>query len=234
MRLRFCDRSRGENRTHLLAVSRKSCYKTNMDSAKRFFDDQFLNLLESQAEAAGGSVRLLSQHLDGQPKTPDDYARVCEQVTSIGESISALLVRTIKSSLFGEDVQALTSALAEISESVAQFAERFGLLKDHPVQVDFAPQARVLAKTADLIPPLVRQLRTFAEIKKPKELNALMQKAEEESDALASASLGELCAGKDDPLKVVMLKDLYDQMQKIMDCCCRAGNLVVRMALRTA
>ena len=204
-----------------------------MDSAKRFFDDQFLNLLESQAEAAGRSLHLLSQHLTGEAKNPDDYASVCGQVATTRESIGALLVRTIKSNLFGEDIQALTCALSEISESVAQFAERFGLVKGQAAQVDFTPQAGVLENAADLVPSLVRQLRKFAEVKKPEELNALLQQAEEENDALTSGSLGELYVGKHDPLTVLMLKDVYDQMQKIMDCCCRAGNLVVRMALKT-
>ena len=100
------------------------------------------------------------------------------------------------------------------------------------MEVDFAVHACELEKAADLILPLVKQLREFAEVKKPQELNALLRNVEDESDAVVSASLKKLCDGQHDPLRVVIFKDLFEHVQKIIDGCCELGKLVLQTALK--
>jgi hypothetical protein len=46
--------------------------------------------------------------------------------------------------------------------------------------------------------------------------------------------LRDLYSGKHDALRVVILKDLYELMEKVIDRCRDAGNVVLQIALKNS
>lgn len=44
--------------------------------------------------------------------------------------------------------------------------------------------------------------------------------------------LRDLYSGRRDPLQVIIVKDLYELMEKIIDRCRDAGNVVLQIALK--
>jgi uncharacterized protein Yka (UPF0111/DUF47 family) len=65
-----------------------------------------------------------------------------------------------------------------------------------------------------------------------KDMNAKLQLIEGNADKLILELLQDLYSGKHDPIKVMMLRDLYDLMEKVVDRCRDAGNVLSLIALK--
>jgi uncharacterized protein Yka (UPF0111/DUF47 family) len=71
-------------------------------------------------------------------------------------------------------------------------------------------------------------------MEKIKELNDRLQYIEGEADKLMLVLLRDLYSGRHEPLKVIILKDLYELMEKVIDRCRDAGNVVVQVVLKNS
>ncbi|MBL9132355.1 MAG: DUF47 family protein, partial [Verrucomicrobiaceae bacterium] len=65
-----------------------------------------------------------------------------------------------------------------------------------------------------------------------KEHNAKLQKIEGDADKFVLALLKDLYQGNHDPLRVIMLRDLYDLLEKVVDRCRDAGNVLSHIVLK--
>jgi uncharacterized protein Yka (UPF0111/DUF47 family) len=198
--------------------------------------DKFYQLLDASAAEAHESVNLLVSMLR-QPvafKDRDDLVLTRRKEKRIAEQISEELVNTFITGLEREDIEALSHALYKIPKSVEKFAERFTLAAPHLGGLSFDAQAEKLEKAARIVVELVHQLHDLNKLDHIKDLNERLQLAEGEADKLMLQLFKELYSGKHDALKVVMVKDLYELMEKVIDRCRDAGNVVVQIALKNS
>jgi len=79
---------------------------------------------------------------------------------------------------------------------------------------------------------MVRQLRRIQELEKIKELNDRLQYIEGEADKLMLDLLRDLYSGRHDSLEVIVLKDLYELLERIIDRCRDAGNVINHIVLK--
>jgi hypothetical protein len=100
--------------------------------------------------------------------------------------------------------------------------------------VDFAQQVGMLEQATDTVLAMVRQLRRIQEMEKIKELNERLQYIEGEADKLMLELLRDLYSGRHDPLKVIVLKDLYELLERIIDRCRDAGNVINHIVLKSS
>ena len=198
--------------------------------------DRFHQLLEASAQEASESVRLLVEMLKGprDGRIMDDLVLTRRKEKKIAEEISEELVRTFVTGLEREDIEALSHALYKIPKSVEKFAERFAIAHGQLQGVDFARQAEMMAKATDVVSAMVRQLRQLEHLEKMKELNDRLQYVEGEADKLMVDLLRELYGGKYGALQVVIIKDLYELMEKVVDRCRDAGNIVLQIVLKSS
>jgi len=198
--------------------------------------DKFYKLLEASAREAHESVRLLLQFLQnpGGPKSLDDLVLARRKEKKVAERISEELVSTFITGIEREDIEGLSLALYKIPKTVEKFAERLSIAAPHVTGVDFTPQAQALEKATDTVVAMVRQLRDLQQMEKIKELNDRLQYIEGEADKLMLVLLRDLYSGRHEPLKVIILKDLYELMEKVIDRCRDAGNVVVQVVLKNS
>lgn len=198
--------------------------------------DKFFDLLETSAIDAHESVRLLGDFLT-KPTTArglDDLVLARRREKKIASEISEQLVQTFVTGLEREDIEALSLALYKIPKSVEKFAERYSLASDRLKGVDFAKQAVLMEKAAEAVVAMVKQLRQIQKLDKMKELNDRLQYIEGEADRLMLQLLSELYSGKHDALTVVIAKDLIELMEKVVDRCRDAGNVVLHVVLKNS
>ena len=100
--------------------------------------------------------------------------------------------------------------------------------------VDFTRQVGMLEQATDAVLAMVKQLRRIQEIEKIKQLNERLQVIEGEADKLMLELLRDLFSGKHDPLKVIALKDLYELLEKVIDRCRDAGNVINHIVLKNS
>jgi len=209
-----------------------------MFSIQRLFGkgDKFQELLERAAKEASESARhvihLLSNPKD--TKSMDDLVLARRKEKKIAEQISEELVQTFITGLDREDIEALSLALRKIPKTAEKFAERWTLAAPHMEGVDFTKQGEMMVKATEVVLQMVTQLRDMQHLEKVREMNDKLQYIEGEADRLMLTLLQELYSGRFDALRVVVIRDLYELIEKLIDRCRDAGNVVMHIALKNS
>jgi uncharacterized protein Yka (UPF0111/DUF47 family) len=80
---------------------------------------------------------------------------------------------------------------------------------------------------------LLRQLGA-GQLDEAKEINNRLQQVEGEADNVILEMLQDLYSGKHDPTKVMAMKDLYELLEKVIDRCRDAGNVVTHIVMKNS
>lgn len=209
-----------------------------MFSLQKLFgrDDVFFDLLERSAEEAQESVRLTRKMLTdtkGRSVSLDDFALLRKKDKKITEEIREQLTKTFVTPLEREDIEALATALYKIPKTLEKFGERLMLCPDHLRQSDFSRQAELLSSATETVVLLVKQLRN-PRLDVVKEHNDKLQYLEGAADNLMLDLLRGLYSGDHDAVRVIALKDLYELLEKVIDRCRDAGNVIFHIVLKNS
>jgi len=207
-----------------------------MFSLQKLFgkDDKFFRLMEASAEECRASIHSLIHLLKASPKTRslDAFVEARRKDKRITKELTEHLLRTFVTPLEREDIEALAEALYKIPKTVEKFSERLLIADQHVHDVDFSKQMHMLGQAGDTVVLLVAELRKGVNLEKVKLQNDHLQQIEGEADKLMLESLRELYNGDHATIKVIMLKDLYEIMEKVFDRCRDAGNIVFHIVLK--
>jgi hypothetical protein len=198
--------------------------------------DKFFELLEAAAQESHESVRLVIEVIKAPRDTRklDDLVLARRKEKRISEQISEELVKTFVTGLEREDIEALARGLYKIPKSAEKLAERFLLAGAHVEGVDFSKQAEMMEKATDATFAMVKQLRAMQDLEKIKEINDRLQYVEGEADKFMNDLLRDLYSGKHDALKAMVLRDLYELIEKVVDRCRDVGNVVMHIVLKNS
>jgi len=198
--------------------------------------DRFQGLLEDAAREAHESACLLIQLIrtPGQTGALDDLILARRKEKRIAEQISAELVKTFVTGLDREDIEELSLALRKIPKTTEKFAERWLLAAAHIKGVEFTRQGEMMEQATQVVLEMVRQLRHMEHLEKVKELNDKLQYIEGEADNLMLELLKDLYSGKYDALSAIVIRDLYELIEKVIDRCRNAGNVIMHIVLKSS
>ncbi len=211
-----------------------------MISLQKIFgkDDKFFDLLEASAQEARSCVQAMNKVLANPAATPklEDFHKAKEADKKITQQINEALLNTFVSQLEKDDIEVLSAALYKIPKTVEKIAERFiisaGVVKD----VNFNKHVQLLDAATQSVVDLVKLLRHLGagRLDEAKQINGRLQQIEAEADEVILAMLKDLFSGKHDPIKVMALKDLYELLEKVIDRCRDAGNVIFHIVLKNS
>ena len=208
-----------------------------MISLQKLFgkDDLFLDLLEKSAEESRASVQAI-QHIlkPGATLSLEEFSTSRRKGKQVTNEIGELLCKTAVTGLEREDIEALANSLYKIPKTAEKFAERYIIFADRLGGVKWDQHLALLEQATQTVLTMVRELRNKSHLEKVKGQNDALQKVEGEADDLNLQSLRELCSGNTDPIKVIILKDLYDLLEKVVDRCRDTGNVVSNIVLKNS
>ena len=199
-------------------------------------EDMFFELLEASAQEARNSVQTLvklSKALD-KPVELEELARARRKDKEITAQIRNAVYTIFVTALEREDIEALCNALYRIPKTVEKFGERILLAPQQVRGVDFSKQIGQLDQAADCVVQMVKTLRSGSNLDEIKNLNDNLQRIEGDADKAMLELYRDLFSGKHDALKVIVLKDLYELLEKIVDRCRDAGNVISQIALKNS
>ena len=122
----------------------------------------------------------------------------------------------------------------KIPKTVEKFAERYALFAAQLMDVDFGSRAVMLEKGCDVIAEMVGLLRKGMPLDKMKELNDRMQAIEGEADRLILDLYRDLFTQEQDVARLLLRKDLFELLEKAIDRCRDAGNVIYAIALKNS
>lgn len=212
-----------------------------MISIGRFLghDEKFYDLLEASAKQADTSVHHLVEllaKLDNADSFRDlrAFAESRREDKRITQQLTEELTKTFITPLEREDIQALAASLYKIPKTVEKIGERMLICPQDLPKPSFARQVQLLDRAAEAVLAMVRQLRKGMNIGTAREMNAKLQSIEGEADALELELLRDLYQGNYDPKHIIFLRDLYELLEKVIDRCRDAGNIVLQVVLKYA
>jgi uncharacterized protein Yka (UPF0111/DUF47 family) len=199
-------------------------------------EDKFFTLLEASAEEARASVQALvklSKKLD-EPVAMDEFAYSRHKDKQITREISAAVYSTFVTALEREDIEELSTALYKIPKMVDKFTNRILAAPQFVRGINFSKQISLLERATDIVLELVKSLRQGMDLERVKDLNDKLQFLESEADSHMMALYKDLFSGKHETLQVIALKDLYEQLEKVIDRCRDAGNVIAHIVLKNS
>ncbi len=198
--------------------------------------DVFYDLLEASASHARQSVQALNKLISdpAAPQNLDAFVASRREDKKITQQIDEALCKTFVTELEREDIEALANALYKIPKTVEKIAERVLICRERLNPVDFSRQLKMMEEAAEIVVTMVTALRKKLHLELLKDLNLKLQKVEGEADKLMLELLRNLYTNVNDAVLVVILKDLYDLMEKVVDRCRDAGNVVAHIVLKNS
>ena len=210
-----------------------------MFSIRQFFghDEKFYDLLEASAQQADSSVHHLVdllgklEHHDS-PQSLDEFVHSRRKDKEITQELTEQLCKTFITPLEREDIQELAAALYKIPKTVEKIGERILICPDHLRGHSFQKQVELLDQAAETVLSMVKQLRKGIDVQTAREMNAKLQSIEGDADQLERDRIRDLFQGKYDPKQIIFLHDLYGLLEKVIDRCRDAGNIILQVALK--
>ena len=199
-------------------------------------EDMFFGLLEASALEAHNSVQSLvklSQSLD-QPVELEAFARARRKDKEITNQIRNAVYTTFVTALEREDIDALALALYRIPKTVEKFGERILLAPQHVKGVDFSKQINFVEQATECVVSLVKSLRSGINLEEVKKWNDRLQQIEGDADKAIMELYRDLFSGRHDAVKVIVLKDLYDLLEKVIDRCRDVGGVISQIVLKNS
>jgi len=211
-----------------------------MNLLKRLFgrDDKFYDLLEASANEAQNSAKILSGLM---PKLGDERA-VHEALELLGQSrrkhkrisqeITNSLCRTFVTPLEREDIEALSSALSRVPKTMEKIGERLLICPLNAHAANMIKHVAMLEQATVTVAVMVKALRTNPHVEEIEDEYGQLQTLEGDADRFMIALLRELFHGQADAKDALFLKDMYELLEKAIDRCRDAGNVVFQVVLK--
>ena len=210
-----------------------------MISIGRFLghDQKFYDLLEASAQQADTSVHHLVDLLakiDNKTSAPNlaAFAQSRREDKRITQELTEELTKTFITPLEREDIQALAASLYKIPKTVEKIGERMLICPQDLPKPTFARQVELLDRAAETVLAMVKQLRKGMNVGTAREMNAKLQTIEGDADELELELLRDLYQGNYDAKHIIFLRDLYELLEKVIDRCRDAGNVVLQVVLK--
>jgi uncharacterized protein Yka (UPF0111/DUF47 family) len=197
--------------------------------------DRFFELLEASADEARRAARAVRELIEAPENghTLDQFIEFRKEDKRIREEISRMVCNTFITPFDREDIDSLSVALSRISKVLKKFAERMLLLRPHFKAELFEKQSILLQQATDTLDEMVRHLRK-PRLEIVQAANDRLHHYEGEADKLMLSLLRELYGGQYDALQTIVLRDLFELLEKVIDRCRDAGNVIFQIVLKNS
>lgn len=200
-------------------------------------DEKFFDLLEASAQQADSSVHhlvdllaKLEQHAS--PQSLEEFVSSRRKDKKITQELTEQLCKTFITPLEREDIQALAAALYKIPKTVEKIGERILICPNDLHGRNFSQHLELLDQAAEAVLAMVKELRNGTDAATAREMNARLQAIEGNADKLELNLLRDLYHGDYEPKQIIFLRDLYELLEKVIDRCRDAGNIILQVVLK--
>ncbi len=200
-------------------------------------DEKFFDLLEASAQQADSSVHHLVALLTRlerheSPESMEDFVHSRRKDKEITQELTEQLCKTFITPLEREDIQALAAALYKIPKTVEKIGERLLICPLELHGRNFRKQVELLDRAAEAVLAMVKELRKGTDIATAREMNQRLQTIEGDADKLELELLRDLYHGDYNTKDMIFLQDLYELLEKVIDRCRDAGNVILQIVLK--
>lgn len=201
-------------------------------------DDRFFRLLESAAEEAHNSAKILDT-LYKEAGGSDGFEKALAQLNFSRKKekklvlvISEYLCTTFSTPIEREDIEALANALYKVPKGTYKIGERLSICPEQFTSDIVQKQISMLMRATEIVKRMTGTLRTLKEVERIQDDYELVQTIEGDADRLMVGLLRDLYQGNVSAKEVIILKDMYELLEDTIDHCRDAAKVVFQVALK--
>jgi uncharacterized protein Yka (UPF0111/DUF47 family) len=150
----------------------------------------------------------------------------------ITQELTEQLCKTFVTPLEREDIQALAASLYKIPKTVEKIGERILICPEDLQGRNFEKHLELLDQAAEAVLAMVKALRKGTDAATAREMNSRLQTIEGSADQLELDLLRDLYHGEYEAKQIIFLRDLFELLEKVIDRCRDAGNIILQIVLK--
>lgn len=131
-----------------------------------------------------------------------------------------------------EDIQDFSGVLYKIPKVIEKIKDRMEQYHMTRGYGDFSPQIDVIIEQAETMNAIVNALVNKRDARQIEDKIALMDTLEQRGDDILSQNLGRLFAGTQDARELILHKDIYDMLEKVIDLYRDAASVALQIVLK--
>jgi len=200
-------------------------------------DERFFDLLEASAAEAKASVAIMAHIMDtldtgAHDRQFDELVSSKRKDKRITQEITELMCKTFITPLDREDIEALSNSLYKIPKAATKISERLLLCQLSPeAKTTIRRQITLLEEGVETVGQFVALLRSSPDVERAMDYNAKLHQLEGEADKLMLELLKSIYSSQD-IRGALAIKDTTDMLEKAVDRCRDAGNIVFQIILK--
>lgn len=200
-------------------------------------DNKFCVFLESLSSEA----RVCALHLKTFVESADagEQARAAESITAarrrakdITAQVTAELCRTYITPFDREDIQDIAADLYKIPKTIDKIKERLLTHGLESIKGDFSRQIDLIVQEAEAMEDMVRELTKGFDNDRIIAKAAQLQELENKGDIVLSELLVTLFRDSTDTRDLILRKDIYDMLEKVVDRYRDAAGVALQIVLK--
>jgi len=198
-------------------------------------EDEFFGLLEASASQCVAVIEALRRIVSrpGEKPSLEEFVTARRLDKEITQKLEEMLIHTFVTPIEREDLEELAEKLYKIPKTVEKFAERYALVVDRVADVPFEPHAEAIGRAMNLLLQMVKALKAgdMTAVKaRQTELRTLARGLE---TSMAEA-MAQLYQPNFDALKAIIVKDLYDLIERTLERCREAAAVIAHILLKNS
>lgn len=200
-------------------------------------EDKFYRLLEQLTAEAAISARNLKElimasgHLQRQ-NAAHSIALSKSRAKRLSDDITTELCRSFVTPYDREDIEAFSTHLYKIPKTIEKIKERLDLYGVEKDLTSFERQTDLIVAEAAALEDLVNTLTPRWKRQDMIAKVARLKDLETEGDKALSELLADLFREERDPRDLILRKDLYDMLEKVIDRFRDVGSIVLQIVLK--
>jgi uncharacterized protein Yka (UPF0111/DUF47 family) len=196
-------------------------------------EDKFCVLLEQLATEASTCARHFRVFVDRRDSGAAEAISACRAKSKLlAAEVTKELCLTFVTPFDREDMQDIAATLYKIPKTIEKVKDRMalpGLASDHQ---DFLRQIDLIVREAEAMESMVRDLVTRRNAQQVQSRVAELYDLEHQGDVVLGDLLASLFKNNTDPRDLILRKDIYDMLEKIIDRYRDAAGIALQMVLK--
>ena len=200
-------------------------------------EDRFCALLEQLSFQAKACALHLLTYVTSRDDAEREKAKAAIQAARAeskraATAVTGELCRSFITPFDREDIQNFATDLYKIPKTISKIVERIELHGLTGARGDFSRQAQVIAQEAEATEEMVKALITDRNGKQITQKAALLQELEHQGDVILHELLQSLFSEQRDPRDLILRKDIYDMLEKVVDRYRDAAGVAIQIVLK--
>lgn len=200
-------------------------------------EEKFYRLLEqlaAQAKIAAHHLKAYIESTDpGVKGTAANAMKACRaESKTLSFEVTRELCLTYITPFDREDIQDISADLYRITKLIEKVYERLSLHKLEINRGDFSRQVNLIVQEADIMENMVRDLISGAGTDKILKQANTLRDLENEGDMILSELLGDLFRDTTEARELILRKDMYDLLEKVVDAYRDLAGIALQIVLK--